>query len=109
MDIDDSNDFKRVVAFFWGEHNAKLVPKNEYSVEAVVDVLDAAGACSDTMDLVPRPPTSLNRPSYNYAIKQIRRIAEDLMGGNTGIYLSCKNTVALAYRNRIVEIVNGVY
>jgi len=36
MNIEDSNDFKRVVAFFWGEANAQIIPKNEQSVTAVV-------------------------------------------------------------------------
>ncbi len=70
MNIEDSNDFKRVVSFFWGVHNARLVPLNEQSVTAVVGALESVGACSD---------------------------------------MSCKNIVALSYRTRISEIVNGLY
>src|SRR5690606_25916842 len=109
MNIEDSNDFQRVVAFFWGEHNAQIIPKNEHSVTAVIEVLDATGACSDMMDMVPRPHTSLAKPAYSYALKQIKRIAKDLISGNSSTYISCKNTVALAYRTRIAEIVNGIH
>jgi hypothetical protein len=97
------------VSFFWGEHNARLVPLNEQSISAVAEVLEAAGACSDMMDLVPRPHTSLTKPAFSYALKQIKRIAKDLTFGSNGTYIVCKNTVALTYRTRISEIVNGLY
>lgn len=109
MNIEDANDFKRVVSFFWGERNAELVPLNEQSVSAVVEVLEAAGICSEMMDLIPRPHNSLARPAFSYAIKQIKRIAKELTFSGSGAYISCKNTVALKYRTRISEIVNGLY
>jgi len=59
--------------------------------------------------LAPRPHTSLTRPAFSYALKQINRIAKELSFGSTGTYISCRNIVALSYRTRISEIVNGLY
>lgn len=109
MNIEDANDFKRVVSFFWGERNADLVPLNEQSVSAVVEVLEASGACSETMNLVPRPHSSITKPAFSYAIKQIKRIAKELTYGSSGTYISCRNIVALKHRHRMSEIVNGLY
>lgn len=109
MNIEDANDFKRVVSFFWGESNAELVPLNEQSVSAVMEALEAAGVCSEAMDLVPRPHNSITKPAFSHAIKQIKRIAKELTFGSSGTYMNCRNMVALKYRTRISEIVNGLY
>ena len=109
MNINELNDFKHVVAFFWGEHNTTLVPLNELSVTYVIGVLNTAGDCGNIMDLTPRPYTPLSRPAYSYAIKQISRIAKNITMGNKGVYINCKNTVVLVYRTKIIEIMNWIY
>jgi len=108
MDVQDQNDFRRVVAFFWGKNNANNVPMTERAVTSVVSALETAGACSKKMDLVSRPHNSLARPAFAYAIKQITNIAKNLNFGNSGIYISCKNVVAISYRTRIAEIIAGI-
>jgi len=39
MDLQDQNNFQKVVAFFWGEKNAKSIPMTNRAVTAVEDAL----------------------------------------------------------------------
>jgi hypothetical protein len=74
----------------------------------VSNALQESGECSDMMDLVPRPTNPIAKPGIGYAVKQIRRIAKELVVGNEKQYITCKNWVALRYKSGILELVNGI-
>ncbi len=104
----DKMEMKKVIAFFWGDRVANSIPLTERTATFLAQILEESGACSETMDLVPRPSGSLVRPGISYAIKQIKRVASELVKGNQSQYISCKNIVALKYRTAVAEMVNGI-
>ena len=109
MDIsrEDREHAAKVVNFFWGRGKATPEAVNEKVIRVAVEALEDINACSDNMDLVPRP-AGIVRPGPRWAVKQIRKIANRINEGNTDFYFICRVRIKAGYRSRMEIALQGV-
>lgn len=106
MDIQDKQYAATVINYFWGVGTATPHNINEAALEVAYEALVQAGACSESMNIVPRPASS--KANAAYILKQITGIGKRIKQGDTAIYKSCKNAVGVRYKSRILMALVGV-
>lgn len=104
MDDADREYVAAAINYFWTDiatpHNV-----NERAARVVYDALSELQSCTNSMHLVPRP--TLN-PGINYVVKQIAKIGQRVMSGNTSAYSICRDRVAVNYRTHIRLALRGL-
>jgi len=98
MDIYEREYVAAVINYFWGPSLTTAHGVNESAALIAYEALEKANVCSDSMDLVPRP-TLIASPGY--AIKQLAKIGQRIISGDTAVYNVCKNAIGAGYKSAI--------
>ena len=97
MRSDDREYVAAVIKFFW-QGLAQPPSVNENAAKVMYEALTEAQGCTASIDLVPRPTYT---PSINYIIKEIAKIGQRIMSGDTSLYNMCRDQVAANYKTHI--------
>ena len=99
MESDQREHVSTVINYFWGEGTTSPDSVNEGMAAIAYEALDEAQSCSAAMDLLPRPVSG--RPGGKYIIKQVAKIGKRIASGDTQIYETCRQRVAVNFRNKM--------
>lgn len=105
MDVYEREYVAGVINYFWGPNITTAQSVTESAVMVAHSALEQANICSASMDLVPRP---MGLPSSNYAIKQLAKIGERILSGDSSIYHLCKVRVGASYKTDILMALRGI-
>lgn len=97
MQSDDREYVAAVINFFW-PGLAKPHSVNENSAKVMYEALTEAQSCTASIDLVPRPTYT---PSIDYIIKEIVKIGQRIISGDTSLYNTCRDQVSANYKTYI--------
>lgn len=97
MRSDDREYVAAVINFFW-QGLTQPHSVNEHAAKVMYEALTEAQSCTESMDLVPRPTYT---PSINYIIKEIVKIGQRIMSGDTSLYNMCRDQVSANYKTHI--------
>jgi hypothetical protein len=106
MNSDQREHISAVINFFWGEGTTSPESVNQGMTIIAYEALEAAQSCSAAMDLVPRPVSG--RPGSTYIIKQVAKIGKRIVSGDTQIYETCRQRVAINFRNQMEMAKQGL-
>lgn len=79
---------------------------NEKVANITYKALEQSRACSNSMDLVPRPGYS--RPDIKAVLKELANISRRITNDNAEIYVICKNAIKIKYKTAISMALMGV-
>ena len=105
MDVYEREYVAGVINYFWGPNITTAQSVTESAAIVAHDALEQANICSDSIDLVPRP---MGLPSSSYAIKQLAKIGERILSGDSSIYRLCKVRVSANYKTDILMALKGI-
>ena len=99
MDINDRDNLKEFVSELYGAQSRSW-SMNEKVFDIVYKMLNESSACTDLMDLVPRPH-ALGKAPIKYLTKEIRSSVVRKLKQRKEYYSSCLKVIALNYKTHI--------
>jgi hypothetical protein len=99
MDINDRDNLKEFLVELYGPQ-ARRWSMNENVFKIVYKMINESSACSDLMDLVPRPH-ALGKAPIKYITKEIRTSVIRKLKARKEHYKSCMQVVAASYKTQI--------
>lgn len=99
MESDQREHISTVINYFLGEGTTSPESVNQGMAAIAYEALEEAQSCSAAMDFVPRPISG--RPGGKYVIKQVAKIGKRIASGDTQIYETCRQRVAVNFRNKM--------
>ncbi len=96
MESEQREHISTVINYFWGEGTTSPESVNQGMAAVAYEALQEAQSCSAAMDFVPRPASG--RPGMGYLVKQVAKIGKRIASGDTQVYESCRQRVAINYR-----------
>lgn len=106
MESDQREHISAVINYFWGDGTTSPESVNQGMATIAYEALEEAQSCSAAMDLVPRPVSG--RPGGKYIIKQVAKIGKQIASGDTQIYETCRNRVAINFRTQMEMAKQGL-
>lgn len=106
MESDQREHISAVINYFWGDGTTSPESVNQGMATIAYEALEEAQSCSAAMDLVPRPVSG--RPGGKYIIKQVAKIGKRIASGDTQIYETCRNRVAINFRTQMEMAKQGL-
>ena len=106
MESDEREHISVVINYFWGEGTTSPESVNQGMAAIAYEALEEAQSCSAAMDLVPRPISG--RPGIKHVIKQVAKIGKRIASGDTQIYETCRQRVAVNFRNKMEMAKQGL-
>lgn len=100
MEDIDRTKIAELVNFIWGPGTITRNEINDQVVEVVSEALIQTRTCSDSMDLVPRPPSG--PANVKWALKQVKKAAKRMLKKkDSRVYNICKVGVAFKWRRAL--------
>ena len=106
MESEQREHISTVINYFWGEGTTSPESINQGMAAIAYEALEEAQACSAAMDFVPRPATG--PAGTGYIVKQVAKIGERIASGDTEVYESCRQRVAVNYRIQLEMAKQGL-
>lgn len=106
MDINDRDNLKEFLIELYG-NQAKRWAINENVFQIVHKMINESSACTDLMDLVPRPH-ALGKAPIKYLTKEVRSSVIRKLKERKQHYKSCMQMVAIHYKNPIHMAAIGI-
>ncbi len=106
MDSNQREHVATVINYFWGEDTTAPEHINQGMAAIAFEALEEAQTCSAAMDLVPRPTSG--KPGTSYVVKQVAKIGKRIAAGDTQVYESCRQRVAINYRTQMEMAKQGL-
>lgn len=96
MESDQRQYLSEVINYFWGEGTTSPESVNQGMAAIAYEALEEAQSCSAAMVFVPRPVSG--RPGAKYILKQVAKVGKQIASGDTQMYETCRQRVAVNFR-----------
>ncbi|MEX2476223.1 hypothetical protein [Marinobacter sp.] len=106
MDSNQRQHISTVINYFWGVDTTAPEHVNQGMAAIALEALEEAQSCTAAMDLVPRPVSG--KPGASYVVKQVAKIGQRIAAGDTQVYESCRQRVAINYRTQMEMAKQGL-
>lgn len=106
MESEQREHISTVINYFWGEGTTSPESVNQGMAAVAYEALQEAQSCSSAMDFVPRPAS--RRAGMGYLVKQMAKVGKRIASGDTQVYESCRQRVAINYRTQMEMAKQGL-
>ena len=106
MESEQREHISTVINYFWGEGTTSPESVNQGMAAVAYEALQEAQSCYSALDFVTRQ--AYRRPGMGYLGKQMAKVGKRIASGDTQVYESCRQRVAINYRTQMEMAKQGL-